>query len=283
MPVAGPAGVLLRAEPWFGGELRRAVDAVFASAVTKSSPQQQPRRHTIRSITRLGRLTEFSPATAREDVRAAIDRRVSEAMAELKRGRLECLVLDDAAHLTACGGGIWERLVELLEDGSVLGLGVSVRSPAEALAALEMGDIHYLELPFNVLDWRWRECGIVAALNRHPGITVQARDPWLQGLLLTPAEAWPKLAGVQAHAVVSRLEELASDFGRASVADLCLAFVRGQGWIDAVELSDAAQTAEEAFRLSLQPPLSAEDAAEVMRRLPRVPEQALDPACWANA
>jgi len=276
--------MLLRAEPWFSGEFRCAVNAVFASAVAKPGAHLDRRCHPVHSVTRLGRLTELSPASAREDVRAAIERRVSEAMAELKRGRLECLMLDDAAHLTACGGAIWERLVELLEDGSVLGLGVSVRCPADALAALEAGDIHYLELPFNLLDWRWRECGVVAALNRHPGITVQATDPWLQGLLLTPAEAWPRLAGVEAHAIISRLEELASDFGRASVADLCLAFVRGQDWIDVVELGgDAAQTAAEAFRLSIQPPLSTEEAAEVMRHLPRMPEQALDPACWAAA
>lgn len=281
---AGPAQLALRSQPWFGGEQREPIlgGAVFRGGRADAQPPQ--RRGGLRHLTRLGPLPEFSPAATREDIRAAIDRRVSEAMADLKRGRLECLVLDDAAHLTACGRAIWERLVELLEDGSVLGLGVSVRCPAEALAALETGDIHYLELPFNLLDWRWRECGVVAALNRHPGITVQARDPWLQGLLLTPPEAWPGLAGVDAHAIISRVEELASAFGRASVADLCLAFVRGQDWIDAVELGgDAPQTAAEAFRVALQPPLGTEEAAEVVRHLPRVPEQALDPACWAAA
>ena len=38
--------------------------------------------------------------------------------------------------MAAFGGAIWDRLLERLEDGCLLSLGVSVQSPLEALMAL---------------------------------------------------------------------------------------------------------------------------------------------------
>ena len=59
--------------------------------------------------------------------------------------------------MTAFDGAVWERLLERLEDGTVLSLGVSVQSPEEASAALACPDVRHLQLPFNLLDWRWAE------------------------------------------------------------------------------------------------------------------------------
>ena len=71
--------------------------------------------------------------------------------------------------MTAFGGAVWERLIELLEDGTVLALGVSVQSPEEAIAALDDTDVQHLQLPFNLLDWRWRESGVIPRSARARG------------------------------------------------------------------------------------------------------------------
>ncbi len=76
----------------------------------------------------------------------------------------------------AHGGAIWERLIERLEDGSVLSLGVSVQSPVEALAALACPDVVHLQLPFNLLDWRWLAEGFQTCLAARPNVTVHARQ-----------------------------------------------------------------------------------------------------------
>ncbi len=116
-------------------------------------------KHTVRTITKLSPLSELPPTAGREVVRDAVDASIAQSLAALRRDRLDCLLLHRAEHMRSHGGAIWERLVERLEDGSVLSLGVSVASPFEALLALAYPDVRHLQLPFNLLDWRWREKG----------------------------------------------------------------------------------------------------------------------------
>ncbi|MBV9571505.1 MAG: hypothetical protein JO056_09725 [Alphaproteobacteria bacterium] len=197
-------------------------------------------------------------------------------MASLKRGRLDCLLLDRIEYLTAFDGAIWDRLIELLEDGTLLSLGVSVRKPAEADAALDNRDVCHLELPFNVLDWRWRESGVVDRIRARPGVTVHARNVLLHGLLADADPAtWPIDEEVDPTNILQGLQTLTRKFCRASVADLCVAYVRGQDWIGGtVHIPDSGRRDIE-LSLSLQRPLDPGECAAVMQRMPRVPERLL--------
>ena len=113
----------------------------------------------VRTITKLSPLSELATDASRADVRNAVDASIEESLTALRRDRLDCLLLHRAEHMRSHGGAIWDRLIERLEDGSVLSLGVSVSSPLEALSALACPDVVHLQLPFNLLDWRWREGG----------------------------------------------------------------------------------------------------------------------------
>jgi aryl-alcohol dehydrogenase-like predicted oxidoreductase len=237
-----------------------------------------------RTITELSLLAELSPDATREEVRAAVDRSISESMIALKRGRLDCLLLHRAAHMTDFNGAIWERLIELLEDGTVLSLGVSVQSPAEAMAALDNPDVQHLQLPFNLLDWRWRHSAVIDRIRARPHLTIHARSVFLQGLLASSGPAiWPRIAGVDPADTIALIAAMAREFDRESAADLCLAFVRGQDWIDGVvvgmETEDQLQTN---LKLFVRPPLTAADCEEVARRVPALPEQLLNPALWPS-
>ncbi|HEY2068173.1 MAG TPA: aldo/keto reductase [Rhizomicrobium sp.] len=239
-------------------------------------------RKAVRTITKLSPLTELSDDASRDDVRFAVDMSIAESLIALRRDRIDCLLLHRAAHMTAFGGAVWSRLLERLEDGTVLSLGVSVQSPDEALAALTRQDIHHIQLPFNVLDWRWRETGVLDDIAERPHITIHARSVFLQGILASAdASVWPVVDGVNAQSVLAQLASLAEEYGRESVADLCLAFARGQGWIDGVVVGmETEAQLDDNLRLFIRAPLSAEDCAEIAARVPRVPEQLLNPALW---
>jgi aryl-alcohol dehydrogenase-like predicted oxidoreductase len=184
--------------------------------------------------------------------------------------------------MTAFDGAIWERLLERLEDGTVLSLGVSVQSPREALDALARVDVQHLQLPFNLLDWRWRACGVIGAVAARPHVTVHARSVFLQGLLATDDPSlWPKIPGIDSAYILELLAEEAIGFDRMNVADLCIAFVRGQPWIDGLVIGmETEDQFDENMRLFLRPPLAAHDCELLELRLPRLPEQLLDPAQW---
>ena len=236
----------------------------------------------VRTITKLSPLSELSHDASRDDVRAAVDGSIEESLAALRRDRLDCLVLHRAEHMKAHGGAIWERLIERLEDGSVLSLGVSVRSPLEALAALACHDVVHLQLPFNLLDWRWRKSGFKACLAARPGVTVHGRNIWLQGILASgDPDAWPHIDGVYSQAIMRMIVGLARQLGREGSADLCLAYARGQDWIDGVIVGpETEDQLDDNLRLFVKRPLDPDECAFVEGRLPHLPFRLFDPAQW---
>ena len=239
-------------------------------------------RKAVRTITKLSPLGELAPDASRRKVRAAVDASIEESLYALRREQIDCLLLHRAAHMTAFGGAVWERLIERLEDGTVLALGVSVQSPEEASAALGCGDVSHLQLPFNLLDWRWTDAGIIDRIRARPQVTIHARSVFLQGLLAADdASIWPRIEGVDISSLIAAIAEIARDFGRQSAADLCVAYARGQDWIDGVVVGmETEDQLDDNLRLFLRSPLAPEDCAEVARRLPRVPAQLLNPAQW---
>lgn len=242
-------------------------------------------RRAVRTITKLSPLTELAADASRSDVRAAVDASLALSMQALGRPAIDCLLLHRAQHMTAFGGAIWERLIERLEDGSVLALGVSVQSPEEALAALACTDVTHMQLPFNVLDWRWRDAGVVARIRERSHVTIHARSVFLQGILAADdASLWPRVEGVDAPAVANLLRNIARDCGRVSVADLCVAYARGQDWIDGVVVGmETEAQLDENLRLFVRTPLSHVDCEAIEARIPRLPSALLDPAQWPKA
>lgn len=236
----------------------------------------------VHAITKLSPLTELAPDAPRAAVRRAVDASIEQSLDALKRERLDCLLLHRARHMTSHKGAIWERLIELLEDGTVLALGVSVGSPEEALAALASKDVQHLQLPFNILDKRWQCAGVVDAIRAREPITIHVRSVFLQGLLAADdAAIWPEIPGVDATALVALIAELVSDFGRESAADLCLAYARGQDWVDGVVVGmETTEQLDTNLRLFVRPPLAPQDCARIDARVPDLPAALLDPAQW---
>lgn len=239
----------------------------------------------VRTITKLSPLADLRARASREEVRAAVDASIAGSLGALRLERIDCLLLHRASHMSAFGGAIWERLLERLGDGSVKSLGVSVQSPQEALLALASPHVSHIQMPFNLLDWRWRAAGVIAAIRERSGVTVHARSVFLQGLLAANDPAiWPRLIGVNPHAAIMLLACLAEEFGRESTADLCLAYVRGQDFIDGVVIGlETEEQLELNLRLAVKRPLSPAECALIEARIPKLPVRLLDPAQWPKS
>jgi aryl-alcohol dehydrogenase-like predicted oxidoreductase len=164
----------------------------------------------------------------------------------------------------------------------VAALGVSVQSPEEARSALADARVAHIQLPFNLLDWRWRESGILALLRARRDVAVHARSVFLQGLLAADEPSlWPRIDRVDPRAIVALLSRLRREFGRESPADLCLAYVHGQDWIDGVVVGVESQDQlDDNLRLFSRPALSRAECEKLEAQLPRLPERLLDPAQW---
>ena len=209
-----------------------------------------------------------------------MDASVLGSCSAMRLSALPVLMLHRATQLDAAQGRVLQRLRELKQAGLIERLGLSVQSPAELRRALTVTEVEHVQLPFNVLDWRWDECAEMLALR--PDMQVHARSAFLQGLL-TPAapERWPAIPGVDAGETVAALNRLAQALNRESARDLCIAFVRSRPWVRGVVVGvETLGQLHENLGLFRRPPLTQAEAEIVRGRLPRVPETLLNPALW---
>ena len=216
-------------------------------------------------------------------MRATVDASLAQSCEALGTDQLDTLLLHRVHHHDSWGGAVWERLLELCDQGKIAALGVSVYEPQDALRLLQDPNVKHIQIPMNLLDWRWRASQIQETLTRRPDVVVHARSAFLQGLLVNAAEYWPACGDFDAASCIRRLQELVRMFERRSIADLCLAYVRAQSWIASVvvgcETFSQLQQNLELFRLSK---LTQEECREVNRCLPIAPEVLLNPSRWGS-
>jgi len=232
-------------------------------------------------VTKLDALPGLAPDADAAAVRAAVDESVNASCRALGVSRLEVLLLHRWQHHDAWAGAAWEHLLELRERGRIGALGASVYEPREALAALADKAVRHLQIPMNVLDRRWKAAGVDRAIAERADVVVHARSIFLQGILVHPAERWPEISNYDAFSAARKLTALARRFGRESVADLCVAYVRSQSWITSLVLGcETMAQLDENLRLFLLPRLSHEQCGELEQTLRDSPEALLNPARW---
>ncbi len=280
LPAASEALSLLRRAGRYGVTTLDTARA-YGAAETRIGEafEGRERPHTV---TKLDPLADLADDASEAEAEAAAEASVRDSLAALKRDRLDTLLLHRAAHLTSHGGAVWRRLKRLHRAGLIGRLGVSVQTPDEAIAALAAEDARHVQLPFNILDHRWREAGIPDHVRVRDDLTVHARSVYLQGILAVDDPfVWPRVKGCDAEGTLYMLDVLAQLYGRVSIADLCLAYVRGQDWIDGVVIGmESEEQLDRNAALFASEPLHPGQIADLEPRLPRFPETLLNPALW---
>ena len=237
---------------------------------------------------RLGAITKLRPL---DDVpgfappgwaRAAFEASVADSLRALQTSDVDVLLLHRAADLSKGNGAIRDCLRELRESGVAKVTGVSVTDPTELLSVLSDPEVGYVQMPFNLVDSRWVTPQVTAALVSRPDVIVAVRSVFLQGLLVGGDKArWPDIDGVDTEKIRRTIDELVVDLGRASPADLCLAYVLGHEWVTSVVVgADTEQQVREQAELIRHKPVTREQMREIRARLGVLPEQLADPAQW---
>jgi spore coat polysaccharide biosynthesis protein SpsF (cytidylyltransferase family)/aryl-alcohol dehydrogenase-like predicted oxidoreductase len=237
-------------------------------------------RSRTRVITKLD-LSEVADEASDLEVRNSVDASIDASRCALRSVRLDTLLLHDWAHHDRWCGIVWQRLREHQVQGTVSNLGASVYYPHEAIAALGDPEIQHLQIPMNVLDWRWKQVG--KALGQRPDVVVHARSALLQGILAHQADRWPPVGDFNNVRCAEILQALTKRFDRDSVPDLCLSYVRSLPWICSIVVGcETLDQLQENLRLFSRPPLSSEEVCELEQTLPKPPEELLNPAKWES-
>jgi spore coat polysaccharide biosynthesis protein SpsF len=238
-------------------------------------------RQPVKVVTKLDPLRTLPSNAGEETVRAAVDESIHRSCEALQVERLDVLLLHRWEHRMRWNGGVWARLLELKDNNKIGVLGASVYEPAEAMEALRDPNVQHLQIPFNLLDWRWHAAGIEQAIADRPDLVVHARSALLQGILVHSQACWPAVEGFDAGRCIKTINLLVESLQRQSITDLCFAYVRAQSWIHGVVVGCETMTQlEENLKLFSSLALDTSQCAQVEWSLPRSPDTLLNPVTW---
>ncbi len=232
-------------------------------------------RNSLAIVTKLDPLNEIADART---ARVATRQSICASRRALGLERLPVLLLHRAEHRTAWGGAAWDELRILAERGAIGCLGASVQTVGELVDVLSDPDIRHIQLPLNPLDGRWAAAAVQSALAGRRDVVVHVRSVYLQGTLLRDAAAWPRV--VDPGPYMSWLDTWSARLGRTR-ADLCLAYVRAQAWVDGTVIgAESMQQIDENIGLFARPPLTDAERAAMEGDRPAVPDTLVNPALW---
>jgi spore coat polysaccharide biosynthesis protein SpsF len=226
-------------------------------------------------------LDDLPEDAAPTQVRQAVDASVFHSCRDLGLNSLPVLLLHRWRHRASHQGAIWRRLLDLQSEGVIGLIGASVASPEEAQAALADPSIRHVQLPFNLLDHRWRRASVDRLAAQRPDVEIHARSVLLQGILAASPSIWRALPGASAVQIVERMDDWARRLGRANCLDLCLAFVRSQPWIHSLVIGfETVEQLRDLLGWFGRSALNAAQAEEVAAAFADTPIELLDPARW---
>lgn len=241
-------------------------------------------------VTKLSPFSDWSPTQSTSQIQSLVQASVNTSRHHLQRHTLDVLMLHRWEHHDLYQGDIWNTLLQCKKDGLINKLGASVQSPHEALKALDDPLVEVIQLPFNILDWRWEQAGVIDKIRKQKrarSLTIHTRSVFLQGLLLMPATQWPQLsnkADYDAKELVNKLHSLQLDHNRPTLQDLYVSYVRSQDWVDSLVMGvETTEQLIENTRLFSAPLLSAENCHMITTHLHdplTIPEYLLNPSEW---
>jgi aryl-alcohol dehydrogenase-like predicted oxidoreductase len=146
--------------------------------------------HTPTLVTRAAKTVVVTKLKPRSDLDAG---GVRSALA-MSRERLgvapDVALLHEPNRLNAWAGAVGEELRACRAEGQVRAIGLSLYTPEQFAAALELAGVDVLQAPFSVLDRRLEQAGLLARAHAQ-GVRVMLRSVFLQGLLTMERAARP--------------------------------------------------------------------------------------------
>lgn len=237
----------------------------------------------VKIITKLSPMAGYPEDAASFAIEALVEASIYKSCMSLCKKKLDVVMLHRASHLTDWNGAVWNKLIQLKAEGVIEALGISVQSPTELEAALEVRDVQFIQMPFNVLDWRWDH--LVTKLKttkEHRDLVVHTRSVLLQGLLLsTDAEQWGKANVPRYEVVTSWLTDQALKFSCGSLTELCLSYVKSHDWIDGVVVGvDSVGQLSENLKILDGPDMPLCELDYIKQHRPQLDQESLNPAYW---
>lgn len=238
----------------------------------------------VKVITKLSPLEGLSKSASTTEIQHTVNASVFESCVNLRTQQIDVLLLHRASHLTAWGGQVWRHISQLHHEQVINSLGVSVQTPDELKVALAEPLVSFIQLPFNILDWRWDSMLKEIETAKSKSVNFHVRSTLLQGLLVTcdPVK-WAYAHVDNPQPILDWLANSVEKCGREDIVDLCIAFVRGNSWVDGVciGMENSEQLATNAT-LFQRPALTRDQISNLRQSRPGLSASTLNPGEWGE-
>ena len=229
-------------------------------------------------ITKIGAKNKSASQTL--DLKMQLENEALHSLRALDRNSLDVLLLHDAELIQT---NKQARLVleELSSSGLAAKVGISVYTVEQAISALQLPFLKWLQIPFNLLDWRWFDESFQSALHARPDVIIQVRSIFLRGLLTDSGTTWPDKIAQYKNAALSVIKEAMAYYDTDSRLEAILAFAKQQSWIDAITVGvDSEQHLLEIIEADQKTNKRPQSEMMWLESAKRLPEQVLDPRKW---
>lgn len=234
-------------------------------------------------ITKLSSLQQCPKDASSEVVCSFVDASVYQSCIALQSLNLDVLLLHRASHIDDWNCAVWHRLLELKAEGVIKRLGVSIQNSYELKHSLDNLDVEYIQMPYNILDWRWDNIiSSIKEIKKQRSLTVHIRSALLQGLLLSEdLELWKRAHISNAEKIISWLDAQSNKY-KMSKAELCLKFVSSLDWVDGVVIGvENLNQLNENLKV-MSDSRNFINESILLDSRPLIEEKALNPANWSS-
>jgi aryl-alcohol dehydrogenase-like predicted oxidoreductase len=233
----------------------------------------------IKIITKLDPLHNLNENSTGITIELLVNNSINTSLKLLNIDKIEVLLLHRFNHYQNVK--IWNTLLEKKKNGIIEKLGVSVYYVDEAIQALKDKDIKHIQLPINILDNQWFNSQFQDLLKSRKDVTIHCRSIFLQGILISSKEKWPKLKNINSKEYVDNLEFLVKKFDFSNKIELCLSYIKSIEWIDGLLMGvDSIEQLEENIELFRIRQLSQDEFNSVRQIFKNTPRNLLNPSMW---
>lgn len=218
-------------------------------------------------------LNDYPDGTKAADI---VMMEIKKSLARLGLDRLDGYLLHSPYYIYL--DHVVAGLKQAKAEGLVENIGISSYDEAEALYAAELS-LDYIEIPYNIFDQRLRRTDFFA-LAKNNKVTVLARSPFLQGLLLLEPDQLPPHIAV-AREPLNQFRELARKY-ELSPAAACLLFVNATADIACIVfgVDTARQLKESLAIIDTSPALDQDFIAEAREDFKNIDHTIISPNLW---
>lgn len=234
-------------------------------------------------ITKLSPLIDETLIDISNSIEYSVDSSVYHSCKALRTESIDALLLHRASQMTIFGGKIWSRLLFHRQQGLIRSLGVSVQSPEELENILSIQEVEVIQLPYNVLDWRWESIiSKVIEEKKKRNLTIHIRSTLLQGLLTSQnQDKWRKAHVENAESIMDWLKINQKLIGAKSIAEFCLRFVNSLNWVDGIVVGvETIEQLLENINFICLPEICSSQLEVILKSRPILEQKTLNPASW---